>query len=114
VVHVADMAASVAFFEDLGAEVIHGGPDSGYVLMQLGTVQIGLLVRPADTATDTAPGAVELSFAAAIPLDDLEQRLRGHGVTIAKSSHNTDFGPQLHVRTPDGLLVKIGQLELDE
>jgi catechol 2,3-dioxygenase-like lactoylglutathione lyase family enzyme len=108
------MAASVAFFEDLGAEVIHGGPDSGYVLMQLGTVQIGLLVRPADPATDTGPGAVELSFAAAMPLDDLEQRLRGRGVTIAKSPHNTDFGPQLHVRTPDGLLLKIGQLELDE
>jgi hypothetical protein len=104
------MAASVLFFEDLGAEVIHGGPDSNYVLMQLGTVQIGLLVRPADAGR----GGVELSFAAAMPLDELERRLRARGVTVAKSAHSTDFGPQLHVRTPDGLLVKIGQLELDE
>lgn len=110
VVHVADLAASVVFFELLGAEVIHGGPDSDYVLMQLGTVQIGLLLRPADTRQ----GAVELNFVAAVPLDELEQRLRSRGVTIAEPAHSIDFGSQLHVRTPDGLVVKIDQLELDE
>lgn len=110
VVHVADMAASVVFFEDLGAEVIHGGPDADYVLMQLGTVQIGLLVHP----VDTGQAAVELNFAAAMPLDELEQRLRSRAVTIAEPVHNTDFGTQLHIRTPDGLLVKIGQLEREE
>jgi hypothetical protein len=78
--------------------------------MQLGTVQIGLLLRPADTRQ----GAVELNFVAAVPLDELEQRLRSRGVTIAEPAHSIDFGPQLHVRTPDGLVVKIGQLELDE
>jgi hypothetical protein len=104
------MAATVVFFGHLGAEVIHGGPDSDYVLLQLGTVQIGLLLHPAGTRQ----GAVELNFVAAIPLDELEQRLRSHGATVAEPAHSTDFGRQLHVRTPDGLVVKIGQLELGE
>ena len=47
-VHVADMAASVAFYEHLGGEIIHGGRDADWALMQLGTTQIGLLTRPPD------------------------------------------------------------------
>jgi catechol 2,3-dioxygenase-like lactoylglutathione lyase family enzyme len=110
IVHVADLAASVAFYEDLGGEVIHGGPGSGYVLMQFGVVQIGLLTH----SVDAGQGAVELNFVAAMPLGELEQRLRGRGVTIAEPVHSTDVGPQLHVRAPDGLLVRIGQLEPDD
>jgi hypothetical protein len=46
-----------------------------------------------------------------MPLDELEARLRERRVTIDESVHFTDFGPRLHVRTPDGLLVRISQLE---
>ena len=115
IVQVADVAAAIVFYEHLGAEVIHGGPDTDYVLMQLGTVQIGLVARPADAEKGAGRDAyVQLDFSAALPLHDLERHLRERGVTIARSVHNTGFGPQLHVRAPDGLLIRIGQLETDE
>jgi len=110
IVQVADVAVALAFFEHLGAELIHGGPDADYVLMQLGTVQIGLV----GCQGETGPGAVELNFSAALPLDELERRLRRRRVAIARGVHPTVFGPQLHVRAPDGLLIKIGQLEPDD
>jgi len=110
IVRVADLAAAITFYEHLGAEVVHGGPEADYVLIQLGTVQVGLVAHPGGVA----PGAVELNFSAALPLDELERQLRGRGVTVARTMHNTAFGPQLHVRAPDGLLIKIGQLEPDD
>ena len=80
-VHVADMAAGIAFYQHLGAELIHGGRDADWTLMQLGTVQIGLLAQP--PATELGECAVELNFSAAMPLDRLEQRLRRAGVPVA-------------------------------
>lgn len=131
IVQVADVAAAIVFYEHLGAEVIHGGPDTDYVLMQLGTVQIGLIARtgnagegagieagsrnsPQGNARNACQGAVQLNFATAQPLRDLERHLRGRGVMIARGVHDTIFGPQLHVHTPDGLLIRIGQLEPHE
>jgi len=110
IVRVTDLAAAITFYEHLGAEVVHGGPEADYVLVQLGTVQVGLIAHPGWAG----PGAVELNFSAALPLDELERQLRGRGVTVARSMHNTAFGPQLHVCAPDGLLIKIGQLEPDD
>ena len=71
-VHVDDLAASIAFYEQLGAEIVHGGRESEWVLMQLGTVQIGLVARPPDAARGET--VVELHFGAAMPLEQLEQR----------------------------------------
>ena len=48
-VHVDDMPAAVKFYERLGAEVVHGGPADDWVLLQLGTTQIGLLAQPPRT-----------------------------------------------------------------
>ena len=103
--HVADLAASIAFYEQLGGEVIHGGPDSDWVLMQLGTIQIGLVARPPDRAL--GEDTVELTFDAAVPLADLERRLHRAGFAAAEVGADRDFGEQLHVRTPEGLLLKI-------
>jgi catechol 2,3-dioxygenase-like lactoylglutathione lyase family enzyme len=110
-VHVDDMPAAVGFYERLGAEVVHGGPADDWVLLQLGTTQIGLLAHP--PRAEEGECTVELNFAAATPLDDLERRLRGAGVTIAAFDTHPDFGDQLQVRSPDGLLIKINQLEPD-
>jgi catechol 2,3-dioxygenase-like lactoylglutathione lyase family enzyme len=111
VLHVADMAASVAFYEHLGAEIVHGGRDGHYTLLQLGTVQIGLLSRPADAAP--GEGTVELNFCAAMPLDDLERLLLERRMTVEGIATHREFGPELRVRTPDGLLIRIHQLEPD-
>jgi catechol 2,3-dioxygenase-like lactoylglutathione lyase family enzyme len=110
-VHVADLAASVAFYERLGGELIHGSRDGDWVLMQLGMTQIGLLAHPPNA--EEGECAVELNFAASMPLDELERRLRGAGVTIAEIATDRDFGEQLRIMSPDGLLVKINQIEPD-
>jgi hypothetical protein len=109
--HVDDMSAAVEFDGGLGAEVVHGGPADDWVLLQLGTTQIGLLAHP--PRTDDGESPVELNFGAATPLEELAQRLRGDGVTIAAFESHPDFGDQLQVRSPDGLLIKINQLEPD-
>jgi catechol 2,3-dioxygenase-like lactoylglutathione lyase family enzyme len=110
-VHVDDMPAAVAFFERLGAEVVHGTGADDWVLLQLGTTQLGLFARP--PRAEDGECTVELNFAAATPLDDLERRLREAGVTIAGFEAHPGFGDQLQVRSPDGLLIKISQLEPD-
>ncbi|MGX6606239.1 VOC family protein [Micromonosporaceae bacterium Da 78-11] len=108
-VHVDDLAASVAFYEQLGGAIIHGGLDADWVLMQLGSVQIGLLSRPPDPAR--GEGAVELTFGTVMPLDQLEQRLHQAGFPVAEVTTDRDLGEQLRVRSPEGLLIKINQRE---
>jgi hypothetical protein len=54
---------------------------------------------------------VELNFTATMPLDQLEQLLRERGVTIVEVTANRDLGLQLHVETPDGMPIKIHQVE---
>ncbi|WP_030436351.1 VOC family protein [Actinoplanes subtropicus] len=103
VVHVSDLGASLAFYELLGAELIHGGADSGWVLLQLGTVQ---LVLAADGAT-----GVDLHFGAAMPLEQLERRLHRAGYPVAEVAIGRDFGDQLRVRTPDGFDITISRRE---
>jgi catechol 2,3-dioxygenase-like lactoylglutathione lyase family enzyme len=105
VVHVADMGAAIAFYQHLGAELIHGGRDTDWTLLQLGTIQIGLLGTTPNV--HHGEGKVELTFSAAMPLDRLEDRLRRAGVAVA------GVAEQLHVRSPDGLLIKIDQREPD-
>jgi catechol 2,3-dioxygenase-like lactoylglutathione lyase family enzyme len=110
-VHVDDMPAAVAFYQRLGAEVVHGSGADDWVLLQMGTTQLGLLAHP--PRAEDGECTVELNFAAAATLDDLERRLRGAGVTIAGFETHPDLGDQLQLRSPDGLLIKISQLEPD-
>ena len=110
-VHVGAMAASVGFYEKLGGEVIHGDRDGEWVLMQVGTAQIGLVTRPPDASRGES--TVELNFAATMPLDRLEQLLRDHGITIVEVATDGDLGTQLRVETPDGMPIKIHQVEPD-
>ena len=108
-VHVADMGAAVSFYEALGAVVLHGSRDGDWVLLRIGEAQIGLLAHPPNP--EQGEGAVELNFKATEPLDQLEERLRGAGVTIAQPTTDEGFGRQLQLAGPDGLLVKIDELE---
>jgi catechol 2,3-dioxygenase-like lactoylglutathione lyase family enzyme len=58
-------------------------------------------------------GVVELHFGAVMPLDQLEQQLHRAGFPVAEVTTDRDFGEQLEVRTPEGLLIKISQRERD-
>ncbi|MFC7527719.1 VOC family protein [Actinoplanes sp. GCM10030250] len=104
-IHVADMAAAIHFFEQLGGALIHGDQDCGWVLMQLGTTQLAL------TRDEQSRPGVELCFGSVLPLDEMQERLNAAGLTVTELSTDRDFGEQLEVRTPDGLLIKINQRE---
>jgi hypothetical protein len=108
-VHVADLAVSIAFYQQLGGEIIHGGVDSHWVLMQLGAIQIGLIARPPNATVGETP--VELTFGTVMPLAELGQQLHRAGFPVTKMTTDRDFGEQLQVRTPEGPLIKITQLE---
>ncbi|WP_306207006.1 hypothetical protein [Actinoplanes sp. RD1] len=110
-VHVAEMAAAVAFYEAFGGELVHGDRDGEWVLMQVGTAQIGLVVRPPDPTRGES--TVELNFSATMPLDRLERMLRERNVTIVETKTDPDLGTRLHVETPDGMPVKIHHVEPD-
>ena len=111
-VHVDDLAASLTFYEQLGGEIVHGDRDTEWVLIQLGPIQLILLARPPDAARGESP--VELTFGAEMPLEQLEHRLHRAGFPVAEVTTDRDFGDQLQVRTPDGLLLKISQRESDD
>jgi hypothetical protein len=108
-VHVDDMAAAVAFYEQLGGEVNHGDRSGEWVLMQVGTAQIGLVTRPPDASRGES--TVELNFTATMPLERLEQLLRERGVTVVELTVDRDLGTQLHLETPEGMPIKIHQVE---
>lgn len=108
-VHVENMSASVTFYEQLGATVLHGSRDGDWVLLGLGDAQIGLLAHPPNPEQNE--GTVELNFEATEPLEQLEARLRANGATIARPISDEGFGRQLQLASPDGLLLKIDELD---
>ncbi len=108
-VHVDDMAASVAFYEALGALVLHGSRDGDFVMLQLGGGQLSLLAHPPNP--DQGEGKVELNFEASDDLAELNTRLAEAGVLIDTPTTDEGFGRQLIVRSPDGFLVKINELD---
>ncbi len=108
-VHVDDMPAAVAFYEALGAQLLNGSRDGDWVLMRIGGAELGLLAHPPNP--EQGEGAVELNFAVGGGLETLEGRLRAAGVDIVTPTTDEGFGRQLQVRSPDGLLVKVNELE---
>ncbi len=110
-VHVEDMAASVDFYTALGARLLHGSRDGDFAMLQIGDAQLSLLAHPPNP--EQHEGTVELNFEASTSLDDVEATLRAAGVTIVRPTGDEGFGRQLQVSSPDGLLIKINELEPD-
>jgi catechol 2,3-dioxygenase-like lactoylglutathione lyase family enzyme len=110
-VHVADMAAAVAFYEALGARVEHGSRDGDFVMLRIGSSRLSLLAHPPNP--DQNEGQVELNFETTEDLHIVEARLRATNVTIAQPTTDEAFGRQLQLSAPDGLLIKINQLDQD-
>ena len=108
-VHVQDMAEAVAFYEALGATVRHGSRDGDFVMLAVGEGELSLLAHPPNPEQNE--GTVELNFETSSSLTDLEQSLRDAGVRIVTPASDEGFGRQLQVAAPDGLLVKINQLD---
>lgn len=108
-VHVTDMAASVAFYEALGGELVHGSRDGDWVLLRLGGAEVGLLAHPPNP--DQGEGVVELNLVSTRPLEELEERVRAAGVAVVRPASDEAFGRQLQLAAPGGMLVKVNELE---
>jgi len=108
-IHVKDMAASIKFYEALGADLLTQSRDGDWAQLALGGAEIGLLAHPANPEQNE--GQVELNFEANEPLDTLQERLRASGVKIARGAADEAFGAQLQIESPDGMLVKINYLD---
>lgn len=105
----AAMEAAIAFYEALGAQLAQGSRDGDWALPQLGSAQLSLLAHPPNP--DQNEGIVELDFETGEPLDQLKARLRDVGVTTARPTTDEGFGRRLQLSTPDGLLIKINDLD---
>lgn len=110
-IHVEDMAVAVDFYEALGARVEHGSRDGDFVMLRIGPSRFSLLAHPPNPEQNE--GQVELNFETTEELQKVEARLRAANVTIAQPTTDEGFGRQLQVSAPDGLLIKINQLEQD-
>jgi hypothetical protein len=110
-VHVENLGAAIDFFESLGAFVRHGSRDGDFAMLGIGSAQLSLLAHPPNPEQDE--GRVELNFETTEPLEDLERRLGAEGVEIAQPTTDEAFGRQLQVRSPDGLLIKINELDTE-
>ena len=108
-VHVEDLTASLAFYEQLGARVVHGRRDGDRALIEIGDARVGLLAHP--PYPGQGEGAVELGFECTDPLEEVEARLRARGVTIARPTTDEAGGRQLRLVSPDGLLLTIDELD---
>jgi catechol 2,3-dioxygenase-like lactoylglutathione lyase family enzyme len=110
-VHVENMPASVDFYETLGGRVMFGSRDGDWVLLRFGDTTVSLLARPpGDGRLET----VELQFACSGDLVAVEAHLRTiNPALIERGVADEMFGRMLKLATPDGLTVKILQVERD-
>ena len=110
-VHVHDLAGTVTLLEALGGRIGQGSRDGDWVQVAIGGAEIGLLAHPPNT--DRGEASVELTFESRTPLEHVERRARDAGVKVAQPTSDEGFGRQLQLRTPDGLLVKVNEIDAE-
>jgi hypothetical protein len=110
-VHVDDLAGTVTLLEALGGRIGQGSRDGDWVQVSIGGAEIGLLAHPPNP--EQGDDQVELNFESRTPLEHVERRARDAGVTVARPTNDEGFGRQLQLRTPDGLLVKLNEIDAE-
>lgn len=108
-VHVSDMASTVVALEVLGGGIVQGSRDGDWVQVSVGGAEVGLLAHPANP--EQGEGDVELNFRSTEPLENIAERAERAGVIIASLVSDEAFGRQLQLRTADGLLIKINEID---
>ncbi len=110
-VHVENMAAALAFYERLGATLLFGSRDQDFALLDFAGTRMGLLAHPPG---DGKMETVELQFASEGPLEEVEKRMRALGADcVERGTADEAFGRMLRLQTPDGLLIKVVEIERD-
>ena len=110
-IHVADLGAAIDFHAALGGRLVVGSRDGDWALIGFGNTLVSLLAhRP----SDLNPEPVELQFVSDVPLDGvvahLEVAMPG---AIERGIGDETFGRMAQLRTPDGLVVKLLELDRD-
>lgn len=110
-IHVEDMAAGIAFYEALGASLVFGSRDGDWALLRIGGSALSLLAHPPGPDN---PDRVELQFTSTGPLEAIEAHMaQTDPARIARGVADEAFGRMLQLHTPDGLLIKILELDRD-
>ncbi len=110
-VHVEAMTAALDFYEALGGRLVFGSRDGDWALVTFEGSMLSLLAHPPG---DGRRETVELQFTCAAPLEKVEEHLRAiDPALIERGVGDEAFGRMLKVLTPDGLLVKVLELEHD-
>ena len=108
-VHVAELARSIDFYERLGGTLVFGSRDGDWALLRFGDTALSLLARPSGPAN---PEPVELQFVSGTDLDTIETHLRETDASVIERGVADEmFGRMLQLRTQEGLVVKLLELE---
>ncbi len=108
-VHVSTLKDSLTFYEALGARLLYGSRDGDWVLLQFSGSTLSLLAHP---SSDDNPEPVELQFVSSTPLERIEEHLMAVSPSaVFQDVSDEAFGRVLKLRTPDGLVVKLLELE---
>lgn len=108
-VHVPSMAEAVGFYEALGGELVFGSRDGDWALVSFGDSLLSLLAHPPG---DGRRETVELQFTCTAPLEKVEAAVRAVDPSwIERGVGDEAFGRMLILKTPDGLFVKLLELE---
>jgi catechol 2,3-dioxygenase-like lactoylglutathione lyase family enzyme len=110
---VKDLAASRAFYEKLGFQVVFGEPDQGWQIMRSGTTTIGLFAGMFEHNILTFNPGWDSD---AQPLDDytdvreLQRRLEAQGVEFESKADESSSGrASFLVTDPDGNRILVDQ-----
>ena len=110
-IHVESMVEALRFYKGLGAKLLFGSRDGDWAMIDFSGARMGLLVHPPG---DGKRETVELQFTSNKPLEEIENQM--HAVDpsfIEGGTADEAFGRMLKLRTPDGLLVKVIEVERD-
>lgn len=98
---VKDIAASRAFYETLGFEVIHGDQDQNWLILRNGEAKIGLF-----------QGMFEGNILTFNPKDvrSIQKTLKASGITLVREADEGTEGPaHVTLHDPDGNAILIDQ-----
>ena len=109
--HVESLAAGLDFYEALGGRLVFGSRDGDWALVAFGDTTLSLLAHPPSADN---PEPVELQFVSDKPLEELQSHVRAtRPELIFQEVSDEAFGRSLKLRTADGLVVKLLELERD-
>ncbi len=110
-VHVESLPEALRFYEALGAQLVFGSRDGDWAMIDFSGSRIGLLAHPPG---DGRKETVEMQFTCDARLEAVEDRMRAVDPDfIGRGVANEAFGRMLKLQTPDGLLIKVIEVERD-